>query len=49
MSYELIQEKNKVNQPVYFISKVFEGVKFMYHKIERFTLAVVINARKLIP
>lgn len=45
---ELVQEKNKVNQHVYFISKVFKRVKFRYHKIERLALVVVINAGKLI-
>lgn len=45
----LVLEKDKVNQHVYFVSKVFKGVKARYQKIERLSLEVMITTRKLRP
>lgn len=49
MSSVLIQETNKVERPVYFVSKVFRGNKTHYQKIEKLALAVVITKMKMRP
>lgn len=43
----LVHEADKVNQPVYFVSKVFKGAEDCYQKIKRLTLVAVVTARKL--
>lgn len=48
MSFVLVLGK-KIEQPLYFLIKVFKGVNARYKKIERLALAVVITTRKLIP
>ena len=47
MSSVLVQETEKGEKPVYFVSKVMKEGELHYHKIERLALAVVIRARKL--
>lgn len=47
MSLVSVKEKNQVEQPIYFVSKVFKDVKARYQKIERLALEVVIAAWKL--
>lgn len=49
MSHVLFQEKNKVEQLVYLVSKVFNDAESKYQKIERPTLAIVIIVGNLIP
>lgn len=49
MSYVLVPKKNKVEQLVYFVSKVLKGINPRYHKIDRSVSTVLITARKLRP
>lgn len=41
----IIIENNKIEQHVYFVSKLFKGVEEKYHKIDRLALGVVITIR----
>ena len=43
----LIREKDKVQKPVYYISKVLMGVKTRYLKIEKLAYDFLIASRKL--
>lgn len=43
----LVQEIDKAEKPVYFISKMFKGDETRYHKIEKLVLVVVTTTRKL--
>ena len=43
----LIREEDKVQKPLYYISKVLMGVETRYLKIEKLTYALLIAARKL--
>lgn len=47
MSLVLIQEIEKAEKHVYFISKMFKGAKKRYQKIEKLVLAVVTAIRKI--
>lgn len=47
MSFVLIQEKDKTEQLVYFVSKVFQGGEARYPKIERQALGLLITITKL--
>ncbi|RDX96689.1 Retrovirus-related Pol polyprotein from transposon 17.6, partial [Mucuna pruriens] len=49
ISSVLIQEKEKEQYPVYFISKTLQGPKKRYQKIERGALALVVASRWLRP
>lgn len=49
LRFVLVQEKNKNEWHVYFVSKVFKVVETKYQKTERLVWAVVITTRKLIP
>ncbi|RDX69353.1 Retrovirus-related Pol polyprotein from transposon 17.6, partial [Mucuna pruriens] len=49
ISSVLIQEKEKEQCPVYFISKTLQGPEKRYQKIERGALALVIASRRLRP
>lgn len=47
MSSVLIQEKDKTEQLVYFVIKVFQGGEARYPKFRRHALALLITTRKL--
>lgn len=49
MSSVLIQEIDKVEQPVFFVSKMFKGIEAQYQKIEKLTLEMVVITGKLRP
>ncbi|RDX79463.1 Retrovirus-related Pol polyprotein from transposon 17.6, partial [Mucuna pruriens] len=49
VSSVLIQETEKEQRPVYFISKTLQGPEKRYQKIERGALALVIASRRLWP
>lgn len=49
MNSLLIQEMEKIEQLLYFVSKVFKGIEAWYQKIESFDLAVVVTVKKLMP
>lgn len=44
----LIREEDKVQKPVYYVSKVLIGDETRYLKIEKFAYALLITARKLL-
>ena len=43
----LVKEEDKVQKPVYYISKVLIGAETRYLKIEKLAYALIIAARKL--
>ena len=47
MSPVLIKEEDKVQRPVYYVSKGFLGVENRYLNIEKLAYALIIAARKL--
>lgn len=47
MCYVFFQQKDKVKQYIYIVSKVFNVAKAKYQKIERLALAIVVTAWKL--
>ena len=49
VSAVLIREEDKVQWPVYYVSKALFDAKTRYPKIERLSLALVMSARKLRP
>ncbi|RDY10101.1 Retrovirus-related Pol polyprotein from transposon 17.6, partial [Mucuna pruriens] len=49
VSSALVQEKEKEQRPVYFISKTLQGPEKRYQRIEKGALAVVIASRRLRP
>lgn len=49
ISLVLIQETDKAERHVHFVSKVFKGAESQYYNIERVSLAVMIIVRKLRP
>ncbi|KAL2240957.1 UNVERIFIED_CONTAM: Retrovirus-related Pol polyprotein from transposon opus [Sesamum indicum] len=49
VSSVLIKEKGKIQNPVYYVSKMLQGAKTRYAEIEKLALAVVVTARKLRP
>ena len=49
VSGELIREKEKVQWPVYYISKYLIDAKTRYPEIEKLALALVIASQKLRP
>ncbi|RDX68852.1 hypothetical protein CR513_52097, partial [Mucuna pruriens] len=49
ISATLVQEVGNDQHPIYFISKVLQGVEVRYQKIEKATMALVITSRKLRP
>ncbi|KAL2236614.1 UNVERIFIED_CONTAM: Retrovirus-related Pol polyprotein from transposon [Sesamum indicum] len=49
VSSVLIKEEGKVQNPVYYVSKMLQGVETRYAEIEKLALAVVVTARKLRP
>ncbi|KAL2246834.1 UNVERIFIED_CONTAM: Retrovirus-related Pol polyprotein from transposon [Sesamum indicum] len=49
VSSVLIKEEGKVQNPVYYVSKMLQGAETRYAEIEKLALAVVVTARKLRP
>ncbi|KAL0356123.1 UNVERIFIED_CONTAM: Retrovirus-related Pol polyprotein from transposon opus [Sesamum radiatum] len=49
VSTVLISESEKVQNPVYYVSKMLQGAEKRYTQIEKLALALVITARKLRP
>jgi len=47
VSTVLTQEKEKEQRPIYFVSRILQGVEMRYQKIEKAALAVVITTRRL--
>jgi len=47
ISSVIVQEKDKVQRPIYFVRKVLQGLKVRYHAIEKAALAVVFATRRL--
>ncbi|KAL0385128.1 UNVERIFIED_CONTAM: Polyprotein P3 [Sesamum radiatum] len=45
----LVRESEKVQNPVYYVSKILQGAEKRYTQIEKLALALVITARKLRP
>jgi len=43
----LVQKQNQVQKPIYFVSKVLQGLEVRYQAIEKASLAVVFSARRL--
>lgn len=49
MNYVIVQEINKVDHPVYYISKLFKDVEAQYQNIMRLALEFLITARNSNP
>ena len=49
ISSVLIREEDKVQFPVYYSSKMFQGAEGRYTPLEKLALALVSSARKLKP
>ncbi|KAL2251354.1 UNVERIFIED_CONTAM: Retrovirus-related Pol polyprotein from transposon opus [Sesamum indicum] len=49
VSSVLVKEKGKIQNPVYYVSKMLQGAETRYAEIEKLALAVVVTARKLRP
>ena len=47
ISSVLVQEKDQVQRPIYFVSKVLQGPQVRYQAIKKATLAVAFSARRL--
>ena len=47
ISAMLVKEEDKVQRPVYYVSKVLLGAETRYLKIEKLVYALIIAARKL--
>jgi len=47
ISSVIVQEQDRVQRPIYFVSKVLQGFEVRYQAIEKATLAVVFAARRL--
>ena len=47
ISSVLVQEQDQVQKPIYFVSKVLQGLEVRYQAIEKAALAVVFSARRL--
>ena len=45
----ILQDQDKVQKPVYFVSKVLQVPKTWHHAIEKAALVVVFTARQLLP
>ncbi|RDX64524.1 hypothetical protein CR513_56916, partial [Mucuna pruriens] len=45
----IILEEEGEQRPIYYVSKVLQGVELRYQKIEKVALAIVIATRKLSP
>ena len=49
MSVALIQEENKVQFPIYYVSQMFQGAKAKYPHMEKIIFALIVASRKLRP
>ena len=49
VSSVLVREENKIQNPVYYVSKMLQGAKLRYSVVEKFVLALVVTARRLRP
>ncbi|KAL2235182.1 UNVERIFIED_CONTAM: Retrovirus-related Pol polyprotein from transposon [Sesamum indicum] len=49
VSSVLVKEKGKIQNPVYYVSKMLQGAETRYAEIKKLALAVVVTARKLRP
>ena len=49
LSAVLVKQEDKVQKPIYYVSKVLYGAELNYSTIEKFTLAMIIASRKLRP
>ena len=49
LSAVLVKKEDKVQKPVYYVSKVLHGAEENYSVIEKFALALVMASRKLRP
>jgi len=47
ISSVLVQEKDQVQRPIYFVSKALQGPETRYQSLEKVALAVVFSARRL--
>ena len=45
----LIQEEDRRQLPVYYVSQAFQGAKAKYPRIEKFAFALIVTSRKLHP
>ncbi|KAK3032618.1 hypothetical protein RJ639_036578 [Escallonia herrerae] len=45
----LIREEDRVQKPIYYVSKVLQDVETRYPKIDKISLALIISARRLRP
>lgn len=49
VSSVLVQDIDKAQRPVYFVSRVLQGAEVRYQRIEKLALALIITARRLRP
>lgn len=49
MSAVLIQEKDRISKPIYYISKILRDAKTRYSKLEKLVYALLIVSWKLHP
>ncbi|KAL0447290.1 UNVERIFIED_CONTAM: hypothetical protein Slati_1856900 [Sesamum latifolium] len=49
ISSVLVREQEKIQNPVYYVSKMLQGAEKRYRQIEKLALALVVTARKLKP
>jgi len=47
ISAVLVQDQDQVQRPIYFVSKVLQGLEVRYQALEKAVLAVVFSARRL--
>jgi len=47
ISSVLVQEKDQVQKPIYFVSKVLQGLEMRYQALKKAALTVVFSARRL--
>ena len=49
VSAALIQEEDKKQLPVYYVSQAFQGAEAKYPRIEKIAFALIVASRKLRP
>ncbi|KAL2248228.1 UNVERIFIED_CONTAM: Retrovirus-related Pol polyprotein from transposon [Sesamum indicum] len=49
VSSALVREENRIQNPVYYISKMLQGAELRYSMIEKLVLGLVVTARRLRP
>ena len=47
LSAVLVQEQDQIQKPIYFVSKVLQGLEVRYQALEKAALTVVFSARRL--